>query len=159
MRLKSIRQSFTKHISRYECLSRSIRIATDRYQPIMITNNRILIFQALNAKKSLPMERLPTILYNIACYLDCLPLEAGLGPGAATWSGLLTQFDGLFRRLVLMLSSIEDTTSLLRIMISLLKVPSIQQSKVSCSPLVNNLSVDVRDYYRCGAIVVAIGKT
>lgn len=76
------------------------------------------------------MERLPVILFNIACYLDCLPLEAGLGPGATTWSGLLAQFDGLFRRLVLMLSSIEDTTPLLRIMISLLKVPGIQQSKV-----------------------------
>lgn len=76
------------------------------------------------------MERLPIILHNIACYLDCLPLEAGLGPGAATWSGLLTQFDGLFRRLVLMLSSIEDTLPLLRIMISVLKVPGIQQSKV-----------------------------
>lgn len=76
------------------------------------------------------MERLPIILHNIACYLDCLPLEAGLGPGAATWSGLLTQFDGLFRRLVLMLSSIEDSLPLLRIMISVLKVPGIQQSKV-----------------------------
>lgn len=81
-------------------------------------------------KKSLPLERLPIILYNIACYLDCLPLEAGLGPAAATWSGLLAQFDGLFRRLVLMLPSIEDITPLLRIMISILKVPGIQQSKV-----------------------------
>lgn len=87
-------------------------------------------FQTLNMKKSLPLERLPVILYNIACYLDCLPLEAGLGPGAATWSGLLAQFDGLFRRLVLMLSSIEDITPLLRIIISILKVPGIQQSKV-----------------------------
>lgn len=81
-------------------------------------------------KKSLSLERLPIILYNIACYLDCLPLEAGLGPGATTWSGLLVQFDGLFRRLVLMLPSIEDITPLLRIMISILKVPGIQQSKV-----------------------------
>ncbi|XP_006613742.1 protein unc-79 homolog isoform X1 [Apis dorsata] len=85
-----------------------------------------LLLEALNAKKSLPMERLPIILFNIACYLDCLPLETGLSPGATTWSGLLAQFDGLFRRLVLMLSSIEDTTPLLRIMISLLKVPGIQ---------------------------------
>lgn len=91
---------------------------------------QISILQTLNMKKSLPLERLPIILYNIACYLDCLPLEAGLGPGAATWSGLLAQFDGLFRRLVLMLSSIEDITPLLRIIISILKVPGIQQSKV-----------------------------
>lgn len=100
------------------------------------------------------MERLPIILFNIACYLDCLPLETGLSPGATTWSGLLAQFDGLFRRLVLMLSSIEDTTPLLRIMISLLKVPGIQL-KVSYSPLVNNL----HDHYRCGVIVVVTGTT
>lgn len=121
----------------------------------MINVLTIFIFQALNAKKSLPMERLSTILFNIACYLDCLPLEAGLGPGATTWIGLLAQFDTLFRRLVLMLSSIEDTTSLLRIMISLLKVPGIQQSKVSHSPVINPLAVAVHDYYDYCAIAVA----
>nr|XP_012153958.1 PREDICTED: protein unc-79 homolog [Megachile rotundata] len=104
-----------------------------------------LLLEALNAKKSLPVERLPIILYNIACYLDCLPLEAGLGPGAATWSGLLAQFDGLFRRLVLMLSSIEDTTSLLRIMISLLKVPGIQQSKGMLDPFAKVLSYAIQN--------------
>ncbi|XP_076225876.1 UNC-79 domain-containing protein isoform X2 [Nomia melanderi] len=104
-----------------------------------------LLLEALNAKKSLPTERLPVILYNIACYLDCLPLEAGLGPGATTWSGLLTQFDNLFRRLVLMLSSIEDTTPLLRIMISLLKVPGIQQSKSMLDPFAKVLSYAIQN--------------
>ena len=66
----------------------------------------------------------------MACYLDCLPLEAGLGPGATTWSGLITQFDGLFRRIVLFLPSIDDVSPLLRIMVSILKVPGMQQSKV-----------------------------
>ncbi|XP_034177759.2 UNC-79 domain-containing protein [Osmia lignaria lignaria] len=105
-----------------------------------------LLLETLNTKKSLPVERLPIILYNIACYLDCLPLEAGLGPGATTWSGLLTQFDGLFRRLVLMLSSIEDTTPLLRIMISLLKVPGIQQSKGMLDPFAKVLSYAIQNF-------------
>ncbi|KAL2737008.1 protein unc-79 isoform X10 [Vespula squamosa] len=104
-----------------------------------------LLLETLNAKKSLPVERLPIILHNIACYLDCLPLEAGLGPGAATWSGLLTQFDGLFRRLVLMLSSIEDTLPLLRIMISVLKVPGIQQSKGLLDPFSKVLSYAIQN--------------
>ncbi|XP_043258139.1 protein unc-79 homolog [Colletes gigas] len=104
-----------------------------------------LVLEALNAKKSLPTERLPVILYNIACYLDCLPLEAGLGPGATTWNGLLAQFDSLFRRLVLMLSSIEDTTPLLRIMISLLKVPGIQQSKGMLDPFAKVLSYAIQN--------------
>ncbi|KZC06519.1 Protein unc-79 like protein [Dufourea novaeangliae] len=104
-----------------------------------------LLLETLNVKKSLPTERLPVILYNIACYLDCLPLEAGLGPGATTWSGLLAQFDNLFRRLVLMLSSIEDTTPLLRIMISLLKVPGIQQSKGMLDPFAKILSYAIQN--------------
>ncbi|XP_076235457.1 UNC-79 domain-containing protein [Calliopsis andreniformis] len=104
-----------------------------------------LLLEALNTKKSLPMERLPVILFNIACYLDCLPLEAGLGPGATTWSGLLAQFDNLFRRLVLLLSSIEDTTPLLRIMISLLKVPGIQQSKGMLDPFAKVLSYAIQN--------------
>ncbi|XP_072766929.1 protein unc-79 homolog isoform X2 [Anoplolepis gracilipes] len=104
-----------------------------------------LLLETLNMKKSLPLERLPIILYNIACYLDCLPLEAGLGPGAATWSGLLAQFDGLFRRLVLMLSSIEDITPLLRIIISILKVPGIQQSKGMLDPFSKVLSYAIQN--------------
>ncbi|XP_032682267.1 protein unc-79 homolog isoform X3 [Odontomachus brunneus] len=104
-----------------------------------------LLLETLNMKKSLPLERLPIILYNIACYLDCLPLEAGLGPGVATWSGLLAQFDGLFRRLVLMLPSIEDITPLLRIMISILKVPGIQQSKGMLDPLSKVLSYAIQN--------------
>lgn len=102
------------------------------FQDTQIPQNMIIhfFFQSLNTKKTLPLERLPTILHNVACYLDCLPLEAGLGPGAATWGGLLSQIDGLFRRLVLLLNSIEDMTPLLRIMVSVLKVPGIPQFKV-----------------------------
>ncbi|XP_017885375.1 protein unc-79 homolog isoform X4 [Ceratina calcarata] len=104
-----------------------------------------LLLEALNGKKSLPMERLPVILFNVACYLSCLPLEAGLGPGATTWSGLLAQFDYFFRRLIFVLSSIEDTDPLLRIMISLLKVPGIQQSKSLLDPFAKVLSYAIQN--------------
>ncbi|XP_033217095.1 protein unc-79 homolog [Belonocnema kinseyi] len=99
-----------------------------------------LLLETLNTKKSIPLGRLSTILHNIACYLDCLPLEAGLGPGTITWSGLLSQFEGFFRKLVLLLSSIEDITPALRIMISILKVPGIQQSKGLLDPFSKILS-------------------
>ncbi|XP_034946562.1 protein unc-79 homolog isoform X2 [Chelonus insularis] len=104
-----------------------------------------MLLETLNGKKSLPVDHLPIILHNIACYLDCLPLEAGLGPGATTWSGLLTQFDGFFRRLILLLSSIDDTTPLLRIMISILKVPGIQQSKSILDPFSKVLSYAIQN--------------
>ncbi|XP_043278465.1 protein unc-79 homolog isoform X2 [Venturia canescens] len=104
-----------------------------------------LLLETLNGKKSLPNESLPTILHNVACYLDCLPLEAGLGPGATTWSGLLTQFDSLFRRIVLLISSLEDVTSLLRIMVSILKVQGIQQSKGILDPFSKVLSYAIQN--------------
>lgn len=103
-----------------------------------------LLLETLNNKKSLPVDNLPTILHNIACYLDCLPLEAGLGPGATTWGGLLAQFESFFRRLILLLPSIEDTTSLLRIMISILKVPGIQQTKSILDPFSKVLSYSIQ---------------
>ncbi|XP_046744184.1 protein unc-79 homolog isoform X3 [Diprion similis] len=104
-----------------------------------------LLLESLNTKKTLPLERLPTILHNVACYLDCLPLEAGLGPGAATWGGLLSQIDGLFRRLVLLLNSIEDITPLLRIMVSVLKVPGIPQFKGMLDPFSKVLSYAIQN--------------
>lgn len=54
-----------------------------------------------------------------------------MGPGIITWSGLLSQFEGFFRKLVMLLPTIEDITPAHRIMISIMKVPGIQQSKVS----------------------------
>jgi hypothetical protein len=90
-----------------------------------------LLVEGLNSKKSLPGEMLSLVLPNMACYLDCLPLEAGLGPASITWSALLTQLEILFRRLVLLLPILDDVEPLLRIMVSVLKVPGISAYKVS----------------------------
>jgi hypothetical protein len=90
-----------------------------------------LLLEGLNSKKSLPAEMLSLVLPNMACYLDCLPLEAGLGPGSTTWSALLTQLEIFFRRLVFLVSTIDDVEPLLRIMVSVLKVPGISAYKVT----------------------------
>ncbi|CAB0018279.1 unnamed protein product, partial [Nesidiocoris tenuis] len=82
----------------------------------------------LNSKKTLP-DALPTILHNVACYLDCLPLEAGLVPSASAWAALLTQLDLLFRRLSLQIQA-ATPLPLLRIMLSVLRVPGIASCKV-----------------------------
>ncbi|KAG8237689.1 hypothetical protein J437_LFUL017769 [Ladona fulva] len=47
----------------------------------------------LNSRKSLPLDTLPCILHNVACYLDCLPLlEFGSGgsggSGMSGWGGM-----------------------------------------------------------------------
>ncbi|KAJ9597429.1 hypothetical protein L9F63_011723, partial [Diploptera punctata] len=104
-----------------------------------------LLLENLNSKKSLPSEMLSIVLPNVACYLDCLPLEAGLGPGSTTWNALLTQLETLFRRLVLILSSLDDMEPLLRIMVSVLKVPWITYEAL-LDPFSKVLSHSIQNY-------------
>ncbi|XP_046405195.1 protein unc-79 homolog isoform X2 [Ischnura elegans] len=49
-----------------------------------------LLLENLNSRKSLPLDTLPCILHNVACYLDCLPLlEVGGGSGGGGgWGGM-----------------------------------------------------------------------
>ncbi|KAG8333731.1 Protein unc-79, variant 2 [Homalodisca vitripennis] len=104
-----------------------------------------LLLENLNSKKSLSNEQLPVILHNMACYLDCLPLEAGLGPGSSTWVALLTQLELLFRRLVLVLSTLPDVIPLLRIMVSVLRVPGIQSTKGILDPFSKILGYGIQN--------------
>uniref|UniRef100_A0A1B6C403 Protein unc-79 homolog n=1 Tax=Clastoptera arizonana TaxID=38151 RepID=A0A1B6C403_9HEMI len=105
-----------------------------------------LLLEGLNSKKSLPLDILPVVLHNVACYLDCLPLEAGLGPGSGTWSGLLTQLELLFRRITLVLNSLNDVTPLLRIMISVLRVPGVSACKGILEPFSKVLSFGIQNF-------------
>lgn len=68
---------------------------------------------------------MPIVLRNMACYLDCLPMDAGLG-------AILAQLEVLFRRLALQLQTMDSVTPLLRIMISVLRIQGVASYKV-CS--------------------------
>lgn len=93
-----------------------------------------LLLESLNSKKTIPIETLPMIIENMACYLDCLPLEAGLGSIAPLWNALLAQLEILFRRIVFLMHNLDDVVPLLRIMISILKIPCITQYKGILDP-------------------------
>lgn len=69
----------------------------------------------------------------MACYFECLPLEASLGSTSALWSTVLLQLENLYRRILLFLSALEEITPLLQIMVSVLKIPVIAQFKVLIS--------------------------
>lgn len=100
----------------------------------------LFYFQTLNSKKILAVDTLPTIVENMAAYLDCLPLESGLGTVTPLWNTLLSQLEILFRRIVFFLSSFEDLVPLLRIMISILRIPCINQFKGVLDPFSKVLS-------------------
>jgi hypothetical protein len=65
----------------------------------------------------------------MACYLNCLPLEAALGPSTPLWSTVLQQLESLYRRMLFLLNTIDDIMPLLKIMISVFKIPLISQFK------------------------------
>lgn len=67
----------------------------------------------------------------MACYFDCLPIEAGLGSSTPLWNPLLSQLEILFRRTVFLLNQLDDVVPLLRIMVSVLKISVIAQYKVT----------------------------
>lgn len=102
------------------------------------------LFQTLNSKKTLLTDTLPVILENISCYLDCLPLEAALGPTSPLWSNVLQQLETLYRRLIFLLNTIEDVSPLLKIMITVLKIPVISQYKGILEPFSKVLSYAIQ---------------
>lgn len=86
-----------------------------------------MLLEAMGKKKSLPTEQLPTILRNMAAYLECLPTDAA---PAQAWNNLLTHFDPFLHRLATVLASPLDMGPVMRIITALLKCPVIMNFKV-----------------------------
>lgn len=105
-----------------------------------------LLLETLNSKKTLSCDIIPTILQNVACYLDCLPPEAMSTPMAASWSTVLQQLEIFYRRIVFLLNTIEDMTALLKIIISVFKVPTISQHKGLLEPFSKVLSYAIQTH-------------
>lgn len=103
-----------------------------------------LLLETLNSKKTLPVDILPTILQNMACYLNCLPLEVALGASTPMWGTVLQQVEMLYRKLIFLLNTVEDVTPLLKIMSSLFKIPLISQFKGLLEPFSKVLSYAIQ---------------
>lgn len=103
-----------------------------------------LLLETLNSKKTLSCDLLPTILDNLACYLECLPMEATASPTSGTWGTVLQQLEILYRRIIFILSSIDDVTVLLKIIIAIFKVPTIAQHKGLLEPFSKTISYAIQ---------------
>lgn len=90
-----------------------------------------MLVENLNSKKTLPLDTLPTWLRNLGEYLQCVPMDAGIG--ISLWQQVIVGMETLFRRIILSLHTLEEPTYLLDIMVCLLKVPGI--SKVNCEEM------------------------
>ncbi|XP_045481676.1 protein unc-79 homolog isoform X1 [Harmonia axyridis] len=111
-----------------------------------------LLLEMMNSKKTIPVDTLPTILQNISFYLNCLPLEAGLGPSTPMWNSVFQQIETLFRRILLILNILDDASSLLKIMVSLFRIPPITQYRGILEPFSKILSYAIQNHqlkYSC----------
>ncbi|KAJ8981492.1 hypothetical protein NQ317_007018 [Molorchus minor] len=103
-----------------------------------------LLLEALNSKKTLPVDTLPIILQNMAYYLNCLPLEAPFSSSTSLWGTVLQQLEILYRKIIFLLNTMDDITSLLKIIISVFKIPLISQFKGLLEPFSKVMSYAIQ---------------
>lgn len=106
---------------------KSIAQALVDFQELNPTSPVHMLVDNLNSKKTLPLDTLPTWLRNLSEYMQCVPMDAGIG--SSFWSQVVQGIETLFRRIILSLPTLEEPTYLLDIMVCLLKVPGISKVK------------------------------
>ncbi|XP_065166264.1 protein unc-79 homolog isoform X3 [Atheta coriaria] len=136
-------QSYTIESTRIQFFKSVIQALVDFNELSPVAPLQLLL-ETLNSKKTLPIDSLPRIMENLACYLDCLPLEAALGPTSPLWSNVLQQLEILFRKMIFLLNTIEDIMPMLRIMITIFKIPVISQYKGILEPFSKVLSYAIQ---------------
>ncbi|XP_074643701.1 protein unc-79 homolog [Tubulanus polymorphus] len=90
----------------------------------------LLLLEGLNNRKNLPADNIMLLLENLASYMDCITLET---PNPQ-WQTILTHFDAFFRKLVIVLPNPCETSHLMKIMISVFRIPGLQTVKGILEP-------------------------
>lgn len=91
----------------------------------------LILAETINSKKTLPIDVLPTILRNLSEYLQCIHFESNQTLPSSQqniWTIAVQGIEALFRRLVFILPQLDERESLLDIMVSILKMPSLPKS-------------------------------
>lgn len=104
---------------------KSVAKALIDFQELNPTSPVHMLVDNLNTKKTLPIDTLPTWLRNLAEYLQCVPMDAGIG--TSIWSQVVQGIETLFRRIILSLNTLEEPTYLLDIMVCVLKIPGVSK--------------------------------
>ncbi|BFZ12415.1 hypothetical protein BsWGS_15454 [Bradybaena similaris] len=99
------------------------------------------LLEGLNERKNLPQDTIMLLLNNVATYLNCISLETSL----PMWTTILTQFDNFLRRLPSVLPNPCDMTSIMKIVITLLKVYVIGNVRSILEPFSKILSFAIQN--------------
>jgi len=71
------------------------------------------------------------MLLNVTHYVDILTTDTISTTSTLTWTTILSQFDTLFRKIQLTISSFENINIVFKLMIIVLKIPGIISLKVT----------------------------
>jgi len=75
------------------------------------------------------------MLSNVTYYIDLLTTDTTATTSTLVWTTILNQFDILFRKIQLTISSFENINLIFKLMIKVLKIPGIISTKVKFNEL------------------------
>uniref|UniRef100_A0A1A9ZXT2 Protein unc-79 homolog n=1 Tax=Glossina pallidipes TaxID=7398 RepID=A0A1A9ZXT2_GLOPL len=97
---------------------RSIVKALQDFQELNASSPVYMVCEALQAKKSLPLELLPVIFRNMAEYLQCIPVDSNISQAA--WIQATTSLENLLRQALVHLPTITNHEYLLSLIVATL---------------------------------------
>ncbi|CAH1714206.1 unnamed protein product [Aphis gossypii] len=106
-----------------------------------------MVLEVLNSKKSLSTDDCCIILSNITYYIDILTTDTISTTSTLTWTTILNQFDTLFRKIQLTISSFENINLIFKLMIIVLKIPGIISTKSILDPFSKILTYALQQHY------------
>lgn len=71
------------------------------------------------------------MLSNVTIYIDILTIDISGTASTLNWTTILSQFDTLFRKIQLSISSFDNINLVFKLMIVVLKIPGIISTKVN----------------------------
>lgn len=83
------------------------------------------------------------MLSNVTYYINILITDTTGTTTTLTWTTILSNFDTLFRKVQLTISSFENINLILKLMIIVLKIPGIISAKVKCKILYMKIAIHI----------------
>ncbi|KAL9895818.1 UNC-79 domain-containing protein isoform 2-T3 [Glossina fuscipes fuscipes] len=105
---------------------RSIVKALQDFQELNASSPVYMVCEALQAKKSLPLELLPVIFRNMAEYLQCIPVDSNISPAA--WIQATTSLENLLRQVLVHLPTVTNHENLLSLIVATLRLNCVPKT-------------------------------
>ncbi|XP_023177086.1 protein unc-79 homolog isoform X8 [Drosophila hydei] len=105
---------------------RSIAKALQDFQDLNATSPIYMVCESLTSKKALPVDQLPIIFRNMAEYLQCVPVEAGVG--LAVWSQAMQAMESLLRQVIVIMPSLSNAEYMLDLIVATLRLNCVPKT-------------------------------